>query len=763
MTEDQHAYEQKHLDDIITKLGSAEKRLSKDIVRTKAEAKNINENFFNDFSLNFSNDAESLETAASIQEQQQMLDERRMVERQSQNQLVTVKRLLHSPYFARIDFQEKGEKPETVYIGLGSFSDENGHFLIYDWRAPISSIYYDGGLGKVSYQTPDGTQEATVSLKRQFVLKNGRIETMFDTTETIGDQMLLEVLGEKSDTQMKSIVTTIQREQNQIIRDTDAQLLFVQGAAGSGKTSAVLQRVAYLLYRYRGNLTSSQVIMFSPNQLFSDYIGNVLPELGEQNMVQFTYYQYVTRRMPGMQVQNLFQQFEQQLTDRQQKVEQVKESRAFFKATKAYAKSLESAGVRFRDVKFKGEKFFAKKRIEDIFYSYNENYHMGNRLNATKDRLINMLNRRVKSEMKSQWVQDAVQGLSEEDIRALQSEGPQEFKDSDSEYDFFARKIVLDSFKEIETAVAHNHFLNVRGQYVSFLRTVPELMDLKKFGLTAADWEAETDQFVEDFRARKLSMADATPYMYLYDLMIGRHGDRKMRFVFIDEIQDYTPYQLAYLKASFPKAKFTLLGDLNQAIFTGANARGLMTETAKMFPAEKTRVIQLTQSYRSTAEVTDFTKAILKSGQTIVAFNRQGPKPTIAMRKTEQELLDQTIKQLAVNDKAGQTTAIIAKSLEEAEALWQQLKDAGQETTLIRSENQRLVPGVIIVPSFLAKGLEFDAVIVWRANKANFGDDRERELLYTICSRAMHRLSIMVDGELSPLLAQVPQDLYEEV
>ena len=744
-------------------LGSAEKRLSKDIVRTKAEAKNINENFFNDFSLNFSNDAESLETAASIQEQQQMLDERRMVERESTNQLATVKRLLRSPYFARIDFQEKGEKPETVYIGLGSFSDEHGHFLIYDWRAPISSIYYDGGLGKVSYQTPDGTQEATVSLKRQFVLKNGRIETMFDTTETIGDQMLLEVLGEKSDTQMKSIVTTIQREQNQIIRDTDAELLFVQGAAGSGKTSAVLQRVAYLLYRYRGNLKNSQVIMFSPNQLFSDYIGNVLPELGEQNMVQFTYYQYVTRRMPGMQVQNLFQQFEQKLTDRQQKVQNVKESRAFYKATKAYAKGLESAGVRFRDIKFHGEKFFAKQRIQDIFYSYNEHYHMGNRLNATKERLISMLNRRVKSEMKSQWVQDAVQGLSEEDIRSLQSSGPQEFKDSDSEYDFFARKIVLDSFKDIETAVGHNHFLNVRGQYVSFLRTIPELLDLKKFGLTAADWEAETDQFVADFRERKLSMADATPYMHLYDLMIGRHGDRKMRFVFIDEIQDYTPYQLAYLKASFPKAKFTLLGDLNQAIFTGANARSLMTETAKMFPADKTRVIQLTQSYRSTAQVTDFTKAILKSGQTIVAFNRQGPKPTLAMRKTEPELLKQTMAQLAFNDKAGQTTAIIAKTLEEAESLWQQLHDAGKETTLIKSENQRLVEGDIIVPSFLAKGLEFDAIIVWQANKENFGGDGERELLYTICSRAMHRLSIMAVGELSPLLVNVPKDLYEEV
>lgn len=763
MTDDNQIKEQQHLDGIMDKLGHAEKRLGKDIAKTKAEAKNINENFFSDFSLNFSNDSEALETAASIQQQQQMLDERRMVERESKNRLATVKRLRVNPFFARIDFQERGEKPETIYIGLGSFTDENGRFLIYDWRAPISSIYYDGGLGKVSYQTPDGSQEANVSLKRQFVIKNGEIETMFDTTETIGDQMLLEVLGEKSDTQMKSIVTTIQREQNQIIRDTQAELLFVQGAAGSGKTSAVLQRVAYLLYRYRGNLTASQVIMFSPNQLFADYIGNVLPELGEQNMVQFTYYQYVTRRMPGMDVQSLFQQFEQKQTDLQKKVETVKESRDFFNAAKTYASSLEQRGVRFRDIKFQGEKFFAKQRIADIFYSYNENYHMGNRLQATKERLINMLNRRVDRELKSKWVQDAVQDLSPEKIREMQSNGPKEFADSNAEYRFFARKIVMKAFKEIETAITHNHFLNVRGQYVSFLRAIPELVNLSKYGLTAAQWQAATDEFVERFRSRKLSMADATPYMHLYDLMIGRHGDRKMRFVFIDEIQDYTPYQLAYLKASFPKAKFTLLGDLNQAIFTGASARGLMTETSKMFPADKTRVIQLTQSYRSTAQVTDFTKAILKSGQKIVAFNRQGPKPTIAQRGSQAELLQEVTKQLAVNDAAGQTTAIIAKTLEDATALWEQLRATGQEATLIKSENQRLVDGVIIVPSFLAKGLEFDAIIVWEANSTNFGDDGERELLYTICSRAMHRLSIMSTGELSPLLEQVPADLYEEV
>ncbi|WP_155287895.1 RNA polymerase recycling motor HelD [Lacticaseibacillus zhaodongensis] len=761
--DDNRIHEQKHLDEISVELTHAEKRLGKDAQRAGDEARDLNKHFFSDFSLNFSNDSEALETAASIQQQQEVLDERRHAERESKNQLATVKRLEGNPYFARIDFQEGKEKPETIYIGLGSFTDENGRFLIYDWRAPISSIYYDGGLGKVSYQTPDGSQDVDVSLKRQFLIKNGKIETMYDTTETIGDQMLLEVLGEKSDTQMKSIVTTIQREQNQIIRDTTAELLFVQGAAGSGKTSAVLQRVAYLLYRYRGNLTSSQVIMFSPNQLFSDYIGNVLPELGEQNMIQFTYYQYVTRRIAGIDVQSLFEQFEQRQDPANAAIEQVKESQDFFKAAQEYALKLESSGVRFRDIKFHGANFFSRKRISDIFYSYNANYHMGNRLNATKERLTSMLNRRLKSEMKADWVQDAVQNMSGEEMRSRQSGGPADFESSDAEYNYFAKQLVTEQFKEIASAISHNHFLNIRGQYVAFLRAIPELLNLSKFGVTTEQWEAGVDKFVEEFRQRKMGMADATPYMHLYDLVTGRHGDRNMRFIFIDEIQDYTPYQLAYLKACFPKAKFTLLGDLNQAIFTGANARSLMTEASKMFPKDKTRVIQLTQSYRSTAQVTDFTKAILRSGQKIVAFNRQGPKPTIAVRKTETELIGQVLQQLKTNDAAGQTTAVIAKTLDEAKALTKQLQAAGQPVTLIQSENQRLVSGVIVVPSFLAKGLEFDAIVVWQANAEDFAGDDERELLYTICSRAMHRLSIFAAPELSLLLQAVPADLYEEV
>ncbi len=753
-------YEQHHLDGIMDELGAADKRLTAEIDRTKAEEQSLNKNFFNDFSINLSNDAETIETAASIQQQQQMLDERANSWQQSSAQLKTVKRLQANPYFARIDFQEGKEKPETIYIGLGSFTNPQGKFLIYDWRAPISSIYYDGGLGKVTYQTPDGPQTVNVALKRQFVIANGTIQTMFDTTETIGDQMLLEVLGEKSDTQMKSIVTTIQREQNQIIRDTKAELLFVQGAAGSGKTSAVLQRVAYLLYRYRGNLNARQVIMFSPNQLFSDYIGNVLPELGEQNMVQFTYYQYVTRRVPNIDVQNLFSQFEVVQTPAQNQVAKLKGSLQFFAATSAYATGLEAAGMKFRDIRFHDEVFFSKQRIRDIFYSFNANYHLGNRLNATKERLINMLNRKVESTMKAKWVQEAVEDLSGERIRELQASGPAEFKNSDEEYRFFARKIVMDAFQEIQQAIVRNHFLNVRGQYLAFLKAAGKFVDLAAFGLDEATWQADVEAFLGEFKQRKLPMADATPYLHLYDLMTGRHGERDMRYVFIDEIQDYTPYQLAYLRKSFPKAKFTLLGDLNQAIFTKSDSHTLIQDVAKLFDPDKTRVIQLTQSYRSTKQVTNFTKAILKAGQQIDAFNRQGPLPTITVRNAEQPLVADLLKQLQVNADAKQSTAVIAKTLEEAEHVYDLMQAAGQAVTLIRSENQRLAAGVIVVPSYLAKGLEFDAVVLWQANKHFFHEEDERELLYTIASRAMHRLTILATPELSPLLAQVPATLY---
>ena len=752
--------EQKRMDHVVSQIKQAEKKAQKNIATAKSDTKAIQDDFKNNLRIKTGTYSGMMETALTVRQQQQQLAERENNRTQAAKRLDVLEKMEKKPYFARVDIKEQGEKQEKIYIGLASFSDEKDKFLVYDWRAPISSVYYDGGLGKVKYNTPVGEREVELELKRQFMVEDGQIVTLFDTDETVGDQMLLEVLDEGSDTKMKSIVTTIQKEQNKIIRDTDSELLFVQGAAGSGKTSAVLQRVAFLLYRYRGKLNSGQVVLFSPNQLFNDYIDQVLPELGEQNMVQMTYPQFTNRRLPKLRVETLQERFEEENSGINKKIKALKDSLKFFKATTAYSNYLEKKGMRFKNIMHDGEVFFSKKAIRDIYYSFNENYHLGNRLFATKEVLIKRLNSKVGQAAKTDEVQKAVQGLSQQQLNALYGDEPRNFENGDKELNFLARQYVMQDYKKIQTAILRNRFLNINAQYVHFLRSVPELLDLSEFDLTKEEWEQGIDQTIKLLKERRLSLTDVTPYLYLYDRITGKKGDREIKQVFIDEIQDYTAYQLAYLKTEFPRAKFTMLGDLNQAIFTKENSHTLLNELSTMFPKEKTKVVQLTTSYRSTQQITDFTKEVLVNGEKVTAFARNGAKPTVIVDQDQAALVDDVVEILAKNDKAKKTTAIIGKSLAECEALFEQLQKKGVATTLIRTENQRLVPGTLIVPSYLAKGLEFDAVIMWNANKQNYHDESERQLVYTICSRAMHQLDILAAKELSPLFDTVDKNLY---
>ena len=752
--------EQKHLDKVLGLIKKKESELDHSIEHAQNEAQNINSHFFDDVKLDYDGYSTSMDTALSIHQQQQMLAERQNAWQHSAKQLSTLQRLEKRPYFARVDFQEPNEDPETIYIGLGSFADKEDHFLIYDWRAPISSIYYDGKLGKVSYNAPDGVQTVDMTKKRQFLIEDGKITNMFDTNESIGDQMLLNVLNEKSSTQMKSIVTTIQREQNKIIRNTSADLLFVQGAAGSGKTSAIMQRVAYLLYRYRGNLTSSDVIMFSPNQLFNDYVKNVLPEMGEQNMVQMTYWQFVSRRVPGMNVENLFEQFED--NEQNDKIVNLKDSLQFFNAVTRYAKHLEKNGLIFKNIYFKNKKkpFFDKEKIKEIYYGFNENYHLRNRIEATKEALINSLNRRIEPETKKAWVDKTIESLDQEQLNKLYDRPDQEFESSAKEEHFLARKIVIKQLKQVSRKIHQNRFLNIRAQYLRFLRTVPKLIDLSKWEISQEEWEAHIENVKERFRNGKIKMADISPYLYLYDLVTGRRTDYEMRYAFIDEIQDYTPFQLAYLKYNFPRAKFTMLGDLNQAIFTKDESKTLLGQISKLFDPEKTDVVQLTKSYRSTKELTNFTKQILRQGEKIEAFDRRGPKPAFYKRDSLEKEYNALEDILVENDEQKLTTAIITKTLAEAQEVAKVLKERKIKATLIGSANQRLVPGTLVMPSYLAKGLEFDAVIAWNVSRDNYHQLDETQLLYTITSRAMYKFDLIYTGEKSPLFDDLDEKTY---
>ena len=755
-------YEQEHLDHIMKMITDREKKLKKSIKNVSKEARDLNSHFFDDVKLDYDGYSTSMETALSIHQQQQLLSEREHDWQHSAKQLETIERLEKSPYFARVDFKEnEAAEPETIYIGLGSFADENDHFLIYDWRAPISSIYYDGKLGEVSYNSPEGEITVDMTKKRQFMIKDGKIVNMFDTNESIGDQMLLEVLSEKSSTQMKSIVTTIQQEQNKIIRNTSSDLLFVQGAAGSGKTSAILQRIAFLLYRYRGNLTSSDVIMFSPNQLFNDYIKNVLPEMGEQNMVQMTYWQFVSRRLPGMKVENLFKQFEDQTADTN--ISSFKDSVNFFNLVTRYAKHLNKRGMIFKNIYFRDKKkpYFEKEKIREIYYSFNENYKLANRIDATREELIKMLNRKIAPEVKKKWVSQAIESLSKEQLNELYDYPDQEFDSQADEEKFLGRKIVFKQLQPVFQRIRHNNFINMRAQYLSFLRAVPKMTDLSKWNITEDEWTKHVEMVKDSFRNKEIRMNDVSAYLYLYDLITGRRTNYEMRYTFIDEIQDYTAFQIAYLKYNFPRAKFTMLGDLNQAIFTKDESRSLLKQISGLFDPKKTEVVQLTKSYRSTKQITDFTKQILREGEKVESFNRQGPKPAIWARKTDEEAIAALQEILKDNDSHKFTTAIITKDLAGAKYVSEMLKEKGQKATLIATANQRLVPGDLVVPSYLAKGLEFDAVVMWDASKDTYHKLDETQLVYTIASRAMYKLDIVFTAERSPLL-DVDPATYDE-
>lgn len=752
--------EQNYLDQVESKIDTA---ISETILEVKSAGKQVDDlqKNWGDIRVKDSTYSGMMETAMSVRTQRQMLEQREQSRNSAEHHLDVLQKQKARPYFARIDFEDQIEdEKETIYIGLASFSDNNDHFLVYDWRAPIASIYYDAGIGEVKYDTPDGVQTADVKLKRQFQIEEGVIVTIFDTDEAVGDQLLLNALSSDSSTKMKSIVTTIQKEQNKIIRDTDADLLFVQGSAGSGKTSVVLQRIAFLLYRYRGKLTSGQVVMFSPNQLFNDYIDQVLPELGEQNMIQLTFHQYASRRLPNMKVETLAERFEDDNDTQAKKLIELKSSLDFFNAVTKYSDSLNYKGIQFKSINFGDEVLFSKEKIAEIYYGYNDNYNLGQRLEATKESLIKSLNGKIGSEIKSEWVEEALQNLTKEEIDNLLGNEVKEFSSDKQEQQFLAKTIVTNSFEPIAKKIRRNGFINMNAQLVHFSKQLPNFVDLSKYGLIDEEWQENVNQLIDQIKNKKMSLEDTTIYLYLFDLVTGKRGERDIRFVFIDEVQDYSTFQLAFLKFSFPRAKFTLLGDLNQAIFTKIKADNMQKHLMNLFDAKTSKTIRLTKTYRSTQQITDFTKEILTDSQNIEAFNRDGQLPNVILAKDQNIQFTNLLDQLNSNNLDGESTAIITKNLNQAKELYKKIKTTNLKVTLIENENQRLATGNIIIPSYLAKGLEFDAVIVWNADDNNYSEDSDRLLLYTVASRAMHKLTVLAADKLTPLLDKVPSNLY---
>ncbi|MEF7440750.1 RNA polymerase recycling motor HelD [Paenibacillus lautus] len=794
--------EQERLEQVREKLKARIGELEPVVTGLSDQAAEIRRRFWEEVTVNTSTDEEFEETFYTIKQQAAILSERERRQRLLTQQWKNFNQLLPSPYFGRVDFLEDGMNlSEQIYIGVSSFIDEDGmNFLVYDWRTPIASLYYDHSPGEASYITPMGQISGRMELKRQYQIHNGQIRNMFDANLTIGDELLQQMLAKGADSQMKSIVSTIQREQNAIIRNDRSRLLIVQGAAGSGKTSAALQRVAYLLYKNRDSLKADQIVLFSPNPIFNSYVSSVLPELGEENMQQTTLQEYLEYWLgPSLRLEDPFDQIEYVLTaqltpnyeTRLQGI-QYKASESFMKALQNYAQWLGREGMLFKGIRFRERDLITAEQMRIQFYSYDPSLSLANRVEQLQKWLLKELSLLERKELKASWVVEELSYLDTElyaevfgelhkdrevfdiaehyavvnEIKSNKRRGDEgDFDFAGREEELLSQRIVKKSFKPLRQTVRKLSFIDAHGLYVQLFGDVAAYREKTKESDVPAKWPEICKQTKEKLDRLELFYEDATPYLYLKELIEGVRTNTEIRHVFVDEGQDYSPFQYEYLKKLFPRARMTVLGDFGQAIFMqSTKLQGDDSPLLRLYGEADTSLIRLVRSYRSTREIVEFTKELLIDESDIVSFERSGPKPVLARFEGRERRDAQLLKDIAALKADGiDSIAIITKTAAESRQALESLQLEGFEALqLITKETVTYQNGVMVVPVYLAKGIEFDAVLVYDASSEAYGRENERKLLYTACTRAMHRLYLYATGEWSPFVQAVPEHLYEK-
>lgn len=593
-------------------------------------------------------------------------------------------KILDIPYFGRIGFREKKEGSEItpIYIGIHTFYDFiNKKCLIYDWRAPISSMFYDYELGEATYSSPSGEVHGEISLKRQYRIRKGKMEYMIESSVTVHDDILQKELSSNADDKMKNIVTTIQREQNRIIRNEDATVLIIQGVAGSGKTSIALHRIAYLLYAQKGRISSKDILIVSPNKVFADYISNVLPELGEETVPETSMEQILS----GILNNNYkYQNFFEQVTELLEKptpnfIERIeyKSSFDFISRLEKFILYMENNYFRAVDVKLTKHITIPSEYIEEQFRRFNR-YPMRQRFEPMTDYILEM--------MSIQYYFTATT----------------------------AEKNLLK--KEIKKMFAGNNDLQI---YKDFF-----------------EWIGKPAMF-KMHKNRTLEYADLAPLAYLRIALDGKSIQSHVKHLLIDEMQDYSPIQYKVIQKLYPCRK-TILGDASQSV----NPYG--SSTADMIQKAFTtgEIMKLCKSYRSTFEITSFAQKIQTNNE-LEPIMRHGEQPEILQFKNaETEIMG--IANLIRSFKNSKYTSlgIICKTESQAKELAQKLLNYTNGISLLSNQSSAYVKGIIVTSAHMAKGLEFDEVIIPQADDTNYHSSIDKSMLYVAVTRAMHKLTL---------------------
>jgi DNA helicase-2/ATP-dependent DNA helicase PcrA len=633
---------------------------------------------------------------------------------QRQNQLKNLAIAQEEPYFGRLDFQEKGtDQIIPLYIGkVGVELEETNKPLVIDWRAPISSMFYSftGDSSAASYSSPDGVIEGDVHLKRNIAIRNQTLLRVVDSyvrgrTDHVGvtDEFLLYRLSEHKDNRLQDIVSTIQLEQNQIIREDYNKALIIQGVPGSGKTTVALHRLAFLLYQYQKKIKPEKVIIFAPNKMFMDYISDVLPELGVGDIQQTTFEEWA-RSILGNDL--IIRNRHQQLSDGVRFED--KGNSADYKGSNAFLNDLQLALCDYETSFVPDEDFEAwdqiklsAETIRNWFFQEYRHYPFMKR----KDRIFTRIKRWIDSEYKN--------------FREMDSKGALK-KQANKNFNAYKRKWP-------------NH--TVVRWYKSII---------------GEKWSP---------KKKELSYEDLAPLVYIHNRFYGIDSKYKYHHVVIDEAQDFSPFQISLLQDHCPNQAFTILGDILQNIYAFQGIHQ-WEEFTNLFQEDKLHFYQLDRSYRSTMEIIYFANAIIKKYQGEITPAKpvfRSGEPVQVVKKSKEEQVDwirTTVTKLMKNKV--HTIAIIGRDDESCEEIHKFLSQSGVIANLIDADQQEYHGGVSIVPIYLAKGMEFDAVILTDVDENHYPDDAfHAKLLYVGCTRALHHLYIMHDLTLSPLVSTI--------
>lgn len=728
-----------------------------DVIESSDRNKNLHKKEIKDAYLSL-DPTESSQSYVSIMLHTRLLDE-------LENNYDRLLKAIEKPYFARIDFQEEGKSIiEKFYIGKMSLQRQDWDVpMILDWRSSLASVYYDGRLGNVVYQNALGdSMSGELSLKRQYTIENKKLIDIMDVDITATDTFLQSSLGENKDNRLKDIVSTIQSEQNAIIRADIKRPLIVQGVAGSGKTTIALHRIAYLIYTYEKSFYPEQFMIIAPNRLFLNYISGVLPELGANNVIQTTYADYAFELIGNKyKLTNSEEKLISIINKKHEEIDDVnnsfiikssafKGSLTFKNILARYIKNIEINYIPNEDFKLEGHALMSVKEIKNILLRDYSHLPLYKRFEQIEKHLKFRLDKEKNS------IYEKAKFSYDKKIETIRRNEPESEERRLTIVDILnIRDTALQKIKKNTKTAVKNYMSNFvkRDVFDYYKDIITNEENLKNFSLEKLDDEFIyfISQYSDDIlNGKMVELEDLAPLLYMKHRIMGFDDKVNIKYVVIDEAQDFSPFQFYALKKIFNTEFFTILGDLSQGIHSYRSIKNWNIVLNKIFDPDNSQYLKLEQSYRTTIEIMDLANEVIKlvpNDDLILAkpVVRHGEKPSMIKFDSKKEVLSRAEKKIIdlISEKY-KSIAIICKTPKECKTVYNELKRNKQlNIKLLEGKEEQYDNTIVIVPSYLSKGLEFDAVIIINIDDVyNEDEELDLKLLYVAMTRAQHRLYV---------------------